>query len=240
MSSLIVDPALFDAGGGGGGGFSVVATDQVADTASVTSVSLSKPAGLADNDVVYIYVASDQGVNYVHTVTGFTQVLNGGSSAGRDCGATWLRKVITDASSEPASWTVNSDTADAMAAVLIVVRGADLTTPEDVSGFTAGGTTGGNDGDPSESAHEVTTTVNGCILLRAYSGSGYTIATSSQLSGSDGSEHILGGNSTHVSMLVDYETQATAGATGTPTWTCTGTTTANTSAVRSTVAVQPA
>jgi len=137
----------------------VVGTTQ-AQAASGTSVSLTKPAGLANGDVIYIWSGKwdDDGGDFA--CSGFTSLSNKLTTTGDDLRSGILRKVITNVAGEPASYSVTNTATDYRSAHLIALRGVDNTTPEDV---TLSHVTGANDATPN--AATITTVTDGCMLL---------------------------------------------------------------------------
>jgi hypothetical protein len=121
----------------------VAAADTVASlNPGVGPLTVVKPSGLADNDVVYLVVTCSGGTGITGSITctGFTQV------AAVDCSTfdrlTVLRKVITSAAGEPASYSIAWDGVSRQVGICCMgYRGVDTTTPEDVTAVTNVSTT---------------------------------------------------------------------------------------------------
>lgn len=124
----------------------------------------TKPAGLADGDILYIRYTAFQNNTTLPTLTGFTRVAEGAMThAAGDClvGAIF-RKVITSAAGEPANYTVTrGGTVFYDGGRIDAVQDGDTSTPEDDSGNATGTST-----TPSTGAN-ITTTVNGALILIA-------------------------------------------------------------------------
>ena len=91
--------------------FSLVSTAKNNQFGTGTSgITITKPASLADGDILYAIVAFDRITGGAFASSGWTALDNQGTTAGADLQTTVLRKVITDAGSEPSSYTfTNSD-----------------------------------------------------------------------------------------------------------------------------------
>lgn len=114
---------------------SASATNSAAPT---TGVTVNKPASVKNRDVLYAFVSKTNYANTAQfTCSGWTEVSSGtrGTTTGNDRHTCVLRKVITDAGSEPSTYTfvTTSSTTSTMCATIVNVRGADLTNPEDIA-----------------------------------------------------------------------------------------------------------
>ena len=193
--------------------------------ACTTGVTVTKPSGVADGDVLFAFVSK---TNYADTnaftCSGWTEISSGtrGTTTGNDRHVTILRKVITNAAGEGSNYTfvTTFGTTCSMCATIICVSGADTTTPEDISVPSI--TFGSNDATP---ASRDSTSVTAGALVLSYcqlslattavktwgAPSGYTAP-----SGGDTSVVASSLNNQHG---VAYKTLATAGAAGTNVWT---------------------
>ena len=109
--------------------------EQVTGTAGLT---INKPAGLANGDILVAFLGAGDEAGGAYTCNGWTQASGTGSGAmatstGNDIGSTVLRKVITDAPNEPASYTfVNTDTvAQNRSGFIVCVKDGDPDAPID-------------------------------------------------------------------------------------------------------------
>lgn len=193
--------------------------------APTTGVTVTKPAGLADGDVLYAFVAKSNYANTADfTCSGWTQVSTGTQGdilgAGNDVHVNVLRKVITSAAGEPADYAfVTTDaTTRQMAAIIACVRGANTATPENV---VLGNFAASDDATPA--SRNLTTTVDNTLVLQFCmlslgstatktwgAPSGYADGFSQTGTASAGSDVQIG---------VAYAVKAVAGAMGTNVWT---------------------
>lgn len=118
-----------------------------AAVAGTTGITVTKPTGLADGDVMYAFVGrTDFANSAAWTSSGWTALgpaaASQGSTTGNDTQTTILRKVVTNAAGETSTYTfVNTQaTVYQTAAIIIALRGVDPNTPEDITvpayGFT--------------------------------------------------------------------------------------------------------
>ena len=133
------------------------------NTSDGTNV-FTKPTGLADGDILYIfyhYFAAD--LDKPTAPSGFTELFNFNHGSGADNeGLACFRKVITSAAGEAASYTVARPSGGVFydGGRIYAIQDADTSgTPEDDSG-----TNNGTSTTPSTGAN-ITTTVNGALLL---------------------------------------------------------------------------
>lgn len=130
-------------------------------SASASSLTITTPASLADGDVVVIIACVGGGTALADVAsTNFTticQVSNGSSIR-----LAYLRKVITNAAGEPASYTVTwGGTSRAVGLIGEAYVGVDNTQPEDVYGVARTG----NGQTVSSNANGVTTATDNAWLL---------------------------------------------------------------------------
>lgn len=199
--------------------FTVPATSTAnATAAGTTGITITKPTGLQDDDILYVAIGRDYS-KQAFTCSGWTLLDEAETTGGRDFGSYILRKVISDASSEPASYTfVTIDTGSRdMAAVMLIVRGGDTSTPEDATTTSSDGT---NDDTPDSPT--IITNTDGALVLPIcllVHNTSITIVTPTSFTLAD-SENYEGGVSVNVGIA--YATQASAGASGTNNWPNTG------------------
>ena len=160
--------------------FSILAASNAArantQTVGVTVThGWSSGAGtLADGDVLYAFLGmgDDPGTGWVDSLSAWTALTstNQVTSTGNDRSSGVLRKVITDAATEPSTYTFrrsgNSAT-DNIAAIVVRVRGADTTTPEDA---TPTASQGSNDFTPA--GVNIDTATDGALILTFHLASG--------------------------------------------------------------------
>lgn len=183
------------------------ADDQGTGATGTDTVTVTKPTNLANGDVVVIIAAQTDGGTTATGPAGFTELSEFNSNANL-CQVVYY-KVITDAASEPADYTVTfSASGDTIAIIAARISGTD-STPVDVSGNATE--------DTAVIFHDVpqlTTTVDETLLLGAFAGrrvanfgwfqpTGYTEQREEFFDGGDACR-------LHVCTI----TQATAGATG--------------------------
>jgi len=101
-----------------------------ATSAATTSVTVAKPTGTVDGDVVY-FVVSTLGNATVTPPTGLTFLReDANGTASSDSKIRTYRRV---ASGEPADYTFTFSTSDTHNVAIVAVQGADTTTPEDAT-----------------------------------------------------------------------------------------------------------
>jgi hypothetical protein len=147
----------------------------VADNATVRSSSVggnrsannagtanaAKPTGLANGDVVYVAYACDISSATVWTLSGFTSIYHDNNGTGNNRTSGVLRKVITNAAGEPASYAPIGPSATVTNINIMAIAVKDAhSTPEDA---TSVGTLGANDFTPA--AQTITPgNANGLVL----------------------------------------------------------------------------
>jgi hypothetical protein len=201
-------------------------TTNSALAAASTGVTITKPSGLVDTDVLYAFISKSSFADSNNfTCSGWTSLLAAGTTTENDRHITILRKVITSASGEPANYTfvTTSGTTVGMAGLIVRVSGANNTTPEDVTPTSSHRVFAVNDATPA-SVDITTVTANTlvmqyCMLQLSSTAtktwgapSGYTqdpLAVVAETT-SASSDQQCG---------VAYKTQAAAGAVGTNVWT---------------------
>ena len=213
--------------------------------ACTTGVTVTKPSGVADGDVLFAFVSK---TNYSNTAaftcSGWTEISSGtrGTTTGNDRHVTILRKVITNAAGEGSNYTfvTTFGTTCSMCATIICVSGADTTTPEDISVPSI--TFGSNDATPA--SRDSTSVTAGALVLSYCQLSLATTAVKtwgapSGYTAPSGGDTSIAASSLNNQHGVAYKTLATAGAAGTNVWTHTAddATTENSRAI---VIVRPA
>ena len=213
--------------------------------ACTTGVTVTKPSGVADGDVLFAFVSK---TNYADTnaftCSGWTEISSGtrGTTTGNDRHVTILRKVITNAAGEGSNYTfvTTFGTVCSMCATIVCVSGADTTTPEDISVPSI--TFGSNDATP---ASRDSTSVTAGALVLSYCQLSLGTAAVKTWGAPSGYTATSGGDTSVVASSLNnqhgvaYKTLATAGAAGTNVWTHTADD-ANTENSRAIVIVRPA
>jgi hypothetical protein len=167
---------------------------------STTTITLTVPATAQSGDVAYV-VLEENGGNTWTAPSGWTLLHHSSTTFPQ---SNIYRRVLTSGDpGTPYSWTQPS--ADSCMAVMLVFSGVNNTTPEDVTG----GFTDGAAASTSIVCPSITTVTNGCMLLIfGVSGSDVTFTN-------PGGSWTTGQSENKVGTY--YETQSTAGATGTTT-----------------------
>lgn len=154
---------VIDTSGGGAEEITVVSTaHNDVDTAGTTGVTVTKPASLQDNDVMYAICTKEDDPGGSWASTGWTNLRNQATTDGNDMNSGILRKIVTDAGSEPANYTFTNTDGNTrqMNVAIVALRGVDTTTPEDVTLTYNAGTN-----DDSPDSPTITPTNNGCLIL---------------------------------------------------------------------------
>jgi hypothetical protein len=89
---------------------------------------------MQDGDVLYAFLSRSDDLGEPWVLSGWTLLFSQASTTGNDMMSTALRKVITNAAGEPASYTFLTSAGagtNQQTAVIVQVRGANTTTPED-------------------------------------------------------------------------------------------------------------
>lgn len=141
-----------------------IGATSVTSAGQVDEVTVAFPPGIQDDDVAYIFVGHSQsGENAWNTPsgwvipTGLTEVQTGGSPASVP-GVSVFRRVLSADSGSVTITNVGTNTSGVLAQ-MVVYRGVDTTTPEDVVSVTAVGATG----DPDPGA--ITPVTDDCVIL---------------------------------------------------------------------------
>ena len=213
--------------------------------ACTTGVTVTKPSGVADGDVLFAFVSK---TNYADTnaftCSGWTEISSGtrGTTTGNDRHVTILRKVITNAAGEGSNYTfvTTFGTTCSMCATIICVSGADTTTPEDIAVPSI--TFGSNDATPA-SRDSTSVTAGALVLSYCQLSLGTTAVKTwgapSGYTAPSGGDTSIAASSLNNQHGVAYKTLATVGDAGTNVWTHT-TDDATTENSRAIVIVRPA
>lgn len=212
-------------------------SNNAADIAPTTGLTITKPSGLADGDILYAVINKLHSSGGDWSSSGWANLSAQATTAGSDINSSILRKVISSTSGEPASYTfTNTDGASRpISGCIITVRDGDTSTPEDATSTAANGTNDDNPDSPS-----ITTNTDGALVIVFHGAnnagqnaltfaapSGYTLAVSEN------------SGDVRAQCAISYAVKASAGATGALTWL--NTTDAGTAEWHTyTVAVKPA
>lgn len=110
----------------GNASITFVAGDKTFKASGTTALTITVPAGTANDDTMLAMVQVGGTGNVPATPTGWTQLDS--QSAATPSAATYVRK----ASSEPANYTWTTNSASNAVGMIVTYRGADLTTPTSV------------------------------------------------------------------------------------------------------------
>lgn len=142
------------------------ATNDVNANAETTGISVTHGFTLVNGDVLVAVVGQGDDIGTSITSSGWTAISTFHAQAGfEDRAAQALRKVITDAGSEPSSYTfiVNGNNAlENLVAHIIQVRGVNTTTPEDA---TTTELSDGLENDNTPDHISITTATDGALVL---------------------------------------------------------------------------
>ncbi len=111
-----------------------VDADKQSANATATSLTITKPTNLADNDVLYAEISRDNSdaSDAITAPSGWTVLDSAEIDNGTyTCGI--YRKVISSAAGEPADYTWSWTSSEKVSGWITRVTGADNTTPEDVA-----------------------------------------------------------------------------------------------------------
>lgn len=167
------------------------------------SVSVNVPSGTSDGDLLVAVATTESAVTPFDLPDGFTQILfNDGSFLNAKVG--WRK-----ASSEPASYDFTCS--DDAVCALIRISGQDASSPINASDIVSASS------GTSKDSPSVTTTADGCLVLRGFSHGTAESDVNSTPSGT--TKRIRTDNvGSSPSLLVYSETQESKGATGTAAW----------------------
>jgi hypothetical protein len=139
------------------------------DLGSSSEFSVSKPATVNDDDYLVVIAGVDDDGNLDPPAGWTTGDEEFGSKPGSDVSGGIYYKKVTDASSEPSSYTFASDDVSAEEYEYWIgsLTGIDLTTPEDVA-FTGDGAWVYLENDATPAAPSITTATAGAFVLAAW------------------------------------------------------------------------
>lgn len=158
--------------------------------AQTTGVTVTHGLTLANGDVLYAFLGQGDDLPDPPTADGWAsssggtwiQRANAQTGLGNDRAAGVLRRVVTDAGSEPASYTftrLENNATDNLIVCVVQVRGGDTTTPEDAT--TVIDETVTDDFTPDHPA--ITTNTDNALVLIAHLGVGITFVYDSAVAG---------------------------------------------------------
>ena len=174
-----------------------------------TGVTVTHGFTLADGDVLYAFCTKGDdtgtGARFASSSGGtWTAILTAAlaTTVGNDMATNVLRRVVTNASGEPSTYTftvVGTTESRAMNVIVVQVRGADTSTPEDTTPTT---NTGTNDFTPTHV--NITTTTSNCLVLVAHAGSLADGTAAAK----------TGGAPSYADALIDYQSAADSSTSG--------------------------
>lgn len=190
---------------------------QTADTGVATSgttVAVTKPTGLANNDIVIVAIAGSDSATCSAPDGTWTEHLDTVGTEGGETLAIYSH-VVTNAAGEPASWTFTHSVSGKRCGGALRISGADTTTPVVVTGTPASSTAQGT----SAVANSITPGVIDCLLIQcsAMNGNQTWTADGAMTERVDVQSGGGGGGATKASLEMSTETLSGSGATGTRT-----------------------
>lgn len=194
----------------------VVQSSSVATGASVTSITITKPAGTVEGDLLLAFITRDAGGDTIGAPAGFVTILSDGNINVASAAMKIARKAA--GASEPADYTFDSnEAAEDMVGIMLRIDGHVSGDPVDVTDFSEGTST-------TPISPDITTTVDNTLIISSTHSeegleltddigepSGYTMVFR-RATGTGGANAEAG---------VATIDQASAGATGTASWTST-------------------
>jgi hypothetical protein len=195
---LLVTPAA---------GAIVIESKSTGTTSNGTSVTVTKPSGLADNDVLLAFVSKDDDVDMTPPGS-WIEITNAGTLAGNDMRLAVYYKVIPDAASEGFSYIWSGDR-ELWRVLILRLSGVDNDTPLDVAASHEN-----YENDTSPLSTEVTTATDGALVFAV----AYTDTFSNGITGPSGTTLVNSYDDANT-LEIRHFTQATAGDTGDKEWT---------------------
>ncbi len=191
-----------------------VDADKQSNTATATSIVITKPTNLADDDILYACIARDEadGTDAITAPSGWTVLDSAEVDNGTfTCGI--YRKVIVTASSEPSDYTWSWTNSEKVGGWIARITGADTTTPEDVTPSNNTGTASLAPRALSVSTVTADTLLLACVGMSAKQAANYT-APSGMAEFFDFPTTGGGAATVHASSGAAEENRAATGATG--------------------------
>lgn len=176
-----------------------------------TTLTITKPTNLANNDVLLAFITDDDNQN-ITPPTDWVTIDTNLTGAGQDMGTGIYYKVISNAAGEPADYTWTVPAIEDWAGGILRLTGVDNTTPSDVTNSHQNGV---DYDDTTDHCLSITTATNGAMYF-AFLG---IVFAQEDVVGVDGMINCITAENGNVgtdgaSVYVDYATKATAGATG--------------------------
>lgn len=194
----------------------VESTQDSSQDSNSTSFTMTKPTGVANDDLLVAVFNSDGASDPSSSPSGWTAEANINTIAGNDSSVHAYYKVITNAAGEPATYQWDKASGETWYGTILRISGADTTTPMDATAVTS---EPGNTSTPTSPS--ITTVTNNAMLLAVSSADSRIVAITSNPSGMTGQGDVFGTTSGtgRGGCAVASEIQATAGASGTKSWT---------------------
>jgi len=195
----------------GRGNISIIGNESNQAT-DATSLTINKPAGLQDGDVLFAFIVKRDNVVFSGSA-GWVEDSQHLTAAGDDLSSGIYYKVVTDAAGEPASYTWTGDREE-WSGGIIILRGVDNNNPIDKTTSHANGT---NDATPT--CPSITTSTDRAMVFACCAMTRGDVSSSTAPAGTtkQWDEYINNANG----FCANF-TQTTAGATGDKTWTTDG------------------
>jgi hypothetical protein len=184
---------------------------------------------LQDGDVLYVFLARSDDLGEPWALSGWDNIMSIAGTTGNDIMCSALRKVITNAAGEPSSYqflTAAGAGTNQQTAVMVQVRGADTTTPEDAQMADWLGTSNNFNPSDDDPGSGITVNTDGAMIIAAHAASmndgvtGKTPGAPSGMTLADGIESVLAGQLGSF-MEVAYDENQTVGTVTGQTWTAT-------------------
>jgi hypothetical protein len=183
-----------------------------ATVANDTSITIAKPTGVANGDILVVFLFKDDDPAVSDPSGSWVVVDANGTTTGNDIGSHIAYKIITDAGSEGSDYTWTGDR-EAWVGWLLCLRGVDNDTPEDVAN-----SYNFNENDTSPLSSGVTTVTDGAECF-VFCGTDLQSNSLTVPSGTTDVESSTPVEATGISSGLAYFTQASYGATGDKEWT---------------------
>lgn len=200
-----------------------------AEGGPASSLNITKPSGLADDDILIVFFGSGGGQSgdvTINAPSGFITVLRTSTSSDIDRQIWCFRKTITDASSEPSSYNFSFATSVPIQAHMYAIREANTS---DIINNSSGAISNSSIDGNNVIAPNVTTDEDDCLVLSCVMACGVggiptnftpPASVTEEIDNGEVVWNILG-TDRFVYQASGYFNQATAGSTGSKTWTIT-------------------